>query len=423
MIWFIINKKVIRMNEKYNMILLQSLEGSHYLTSEDIRMNKKFGFCLSNIELKKYLKYKEVCENKKRIELPLKSFNSNKVYYYENDELNSAMKDYVDYFLEDIKKESTIILDNNSEMLISRIASELEGTLRIEGVNTTRKKIMDVYKSNKAQNRNEQIVINMINGYKFINEKPEFNKDNLFKLYKFLSYNCLNPEDEIKEYYRTEMVEIGGHDGADVDKIEECMDSLFNLVNESLSTKKVLDTFLLPMIAHYYVLYVHPYMDYNGRTARMVSLWISILFENEFVYPTYISEAINDDKSNYYKAIDNSRNSNNDLTYFMIYIMKLANQYYLVYKNISAIKESMAVAGDILTNTEVYYLKRIIINKNLGWFNYKSFISFSNINITKQGALKILNYFLSLDLLISKTNKRNEKIFKMNEDKLLYTLD
>lgn len=200
------------------------------------------------------------------------------------------------------------------------------------------------------------------------------------------------------------------------------MDSLFEWVNCNINKNMGSSSLLLPFIVHYYILYIHPYMDFNGRTARMVSLWIIFLMDKETILPTYISETINDDKNNYYKAIDNTWYSHNDLTYFLTYLIKLANEYYLVYKNVTSIREDLALIGESITSTEVYYLKRIIINSKKGWFNYKGFISFCNLDISKQGALKILNNFLGLNVLNSKINSKNEKIFKLNEEVLKYAM-
>ena len=69
---------------------------------------------------------------------------------------------------------------------------------------------------------------------------------------------------------------------------------------------------------------------------------------------------------------------------------------------------------------ELHYLKKIIINKNIKWFNYKKFIEFEAIDITKQGALKILNKFVDRNFLISKTNSKNEKVFMLNDNILKY---
>ncbi len=411
------------MNLKYENILISALSGNHYYTNEDLRMNKKYGVLFNNAELNEYLKFKEDYFSDIKYELPLKAFNSKKIFYYTSSELMDSIFDYFSFFMDDLNdKNSTIVSENYNEMILSRIASELEGSLKIEGVNTTRKKILEIMENKKIEDTNEQIIFNMIEGYKFISLKPSFNKDNLLKLYKLLSYQSLKKEDEITDYYRKEMVEVGRHDGCSVDQIDECMNSLFKFINDNLSNKEKYCDILLPFIVHYYILYIHPYMDFNGRTARMVSLWISMLMGKEDVLPTYISEAINDDKTNYYKAIDNTRNSHNDLTYFLTYLIQLANQYYLVYRNVTAIKEELARIGESITSTEAHYLKRIVINKKKGWFNYKGFIDFCNLDITKQGALKILNNFLNLNILISKFNSRKEKIFMLNEKMIKYEL-
>ena len=407
------------MNMKYEDILNMALNEEHYFSNEDLRINRKYGFLLSNKELSEFLTYKENSLDKNKHELPLKTFNSSKIFYFSSNELVNAYIDYISFFNNDYEaKNSTIISENYNEMILSRISSELDGTLKIEGVNTTRKKILSILEHKNPNDLNEQIIYNMNQGYEFILSKPKFNKENLRKLYLLLSDNSLKPEDEIKEYYRNEMVEIGGHDGCPVNMIEKCMDSLFSYVNENINK----GNFYLPFIVHYYILYIHPYIDFNGRTARMVSLWISMLMNSETLLPTYISEAINDDKFNYYKAIDNSRNSHNDLTYFLTYLTKLANQYYLIYKNITAIRDDLAILGEAITNTEVYYLKRIFINSKKGWFNYKGFISFSHLDITKQGALKILNKFLGLNILKFRINSRKEKIFILNDDVIKYSL-
>lgn len=405
------------MGKDYASIFTMALTKEKYFTNDDLRINRKIGILLTNKELLEYLSYKENSES--CLELPLKSFNSKKIFYCNCKELATSQREYFEYIQSsNLTNDSTIISENMDNILLSRIASELEGTLRIEGVNTTRKKILDVINNNAIKDDNDQIIYNMYKGMQFIRKAPDFNKDNLLELYKILSYKSLKEEDAPLNYYRTDMVEIGGHDGCPVNMIGECMDSLFAYVNNSLNQKFV----LLPFIAHYYILYIHPYMDYNGRTARMVSLWISNLLGTITLLPAYISEAINDDKFNYYKAIDYSRNSNNDLTYFMIYLFNLANQYYMVYKNLSEINNVLAQVGESLNNSEMHYLKRIIINRKRGWFNYNGFISFANLSITKQGALKILNHFLKLNLLLTKTNSKNEKVFLFNDEYLFFEL-
>lgn len=405
----------------YESILLKALEEKHYFTNEDLRMNKRNNILFDSHELKEYLCFKDDFYHETKVELPLISFNSTKMYYFKSNELNTSLQEYLEFINNDlIEKESTIISDNYEDIIVSRMASELDGTLRIEGINTTRRQMLDIYKNVKEKlDSNDIIIRNMIKGFEFISKKPDFNKENLITLYNILSKDSLTKETTLDgEYYRLDKVYVGEHHGCPANEIDRCMDSLFEYVNVEINNRN----FYLPFIAHYYMIYIHPYYDYNGRTARMVSLWVSLLSDMKELLPTFISEAINDDKNNYYKAIDNTRFSHNDLTYFILYLLNLSNKYYLVYKNLNAIKEELSFIGESLSPTESYYLKRIMINSKKGWFNYRGFIDFCKIDITKQGALKILNKLLKYELLVSRINSKNEKIFMINDEKILYKI-
>ncbi len=395
-------------------LLFKQLNSDRYFTLEDLRLNRKYGFLLSQLDLRSFLEFKE--NNDSRIKLPLKSWNSKCLYYFSNNELSFLLDDYSLYF-----KDNSYLENNLEEVSIGILASELEGTLKLEGVNTTRRQIQNIIKSNNITDGNYQIIYNMYNGLRFIFDKPAFNKDNLKKLYDLLSDKCLKEDDVLGDsYYRNDVVYIADHQGCPYDKIESCMDSLFEFIDDCINTKNNINKLLIPFIAHYYILYVHPYFDYNGRTARMVQLWIFLLLDS--MHTLYLSEAINDNKNAYYNALENTRNSRNDLSYFFIYLIKLCNSYQLVYKNIEGIKYDIESKGDSISQSELHYLKRIIINNKSGWFNYKSFISFAGLDVTKQGALKILNSLEAKNILLSKINSSKEKIFILNDDIILYEL-
>lgn len=396
----------------YKELLFKSLSSDKYYTNMDLRMNKNININLSSIELDEYNRFKENYSCTDKIETSLLAWNSQKIFLYKSKELLSMINDYYDFF----KDEND---DIDKEVLIGIICSELEGTLQIEGVNTTRKQIEQIIKDNNPKDKNEKIIVNMLNGLSYVKSTKEFNKESLKELYNLLSEGCLDKEDEINNnYYRNDMVYISNYTGCPVDKIEQCMESLFVFVNNNLNTKDPILKLLLPFIAHYYIIYIHPYFDYNGRTARMVQIWIFMLTNN--MTSLYLSEAINDNKNGYYKAIENTRNSRNDLTYFITYLIDLINHYSVVSKNLDEIKKEIENEGEYISVNELHYLKRIIINKNIKWFNYKKFIEFEGLDITKQGALKILNKFEKRGFLLSKINSKNEKIFILNESIIKY---
>ncbi|MBE6689554.1 MAG: Fic family protein [Ruminococcaceae bacterium] len=409
------------MNKEFAQVIM--LQDDYY-SIDDLRYNQKIGIMLSKDEFEEFLDIKDQLideKNELMEELPLKTFNSKHCFFVKANYLLSVYNEYLRIHLYDIELNHSCLFDRNTEdMLKSRLFSEIEGTLNVENVPTTHKRIAEVSKMENPTETNDIIIKNMFDAVKFIvKEKPEFNKQNLFKLYSILSNNCLPEDKKLKKefYYRHEPVYIGKYEGADHAIIDECMNSLFEFANDK-NNIKVYDH-LLPYICHYYILYIHPYFDFNGRTARMVSFWLNYVNKIKAA-PYFMSEAINDSKSGYYNAIVNTRECRNDLTYFLGYILETSIKYSFVYKNLEEIKKELSKSGESLTSAEWVYVKKIIIHNPENFFNYKMFLTYIGSDMTKQGALKALNKFESYGILEKSKNKRNETIFKMASNMITY---
>lgn len=159
----------------YKDILNEAVKGNHYFTNIDLRVNKRHNYLLTNKELEEYLNFKEQVIDESKVELKLKTFNSNNIFYFKSSELLNYIDDYFKYISDDLSNNVSIISNNYKELILSRIASELDSTLKIEGVNTTRKQVLDIIEKENIKESNEQIILNMYNGYMFIKDKPEFN--------------------------------------------------------------------------------------------------------------------------------------------------------------------------------------------------------------------------------------------------------
>ena len=404
--------------------VIQLITGNKYHSVNDLRYNQKVGIMFSKDDFNELLAIKDQLadEGFERIKaLPLKTFNSKHCFYVSAQYLLETLKEYFTLFVADYELNQTSLFDRNIEdMMTSRLFSEIEGTLNIENIPTTHKRIAEISKSKNLTEENDIIVRNMLDAIEFIvHDKPEFNKENLRKLYHILSKDCLAEELQIKDgaFYRDDQVYIGAFEGAPVELVDECMDSLFAFANDPESQKT--HDFLLPYICHYYILYIHPYFDYNGRTARMVSFWLNYI-NNIVCAPYFMSEAINESKSDYYKAITDTRNTNNDLTYFLGYILETSIKYGFVYKNLEEIKNTLSKSGDTLTSTEWVYVKKIIVHNHEDYFNYKMFLTYINATMTRQGALKILNNLTGYGILEKATNKKGDIVFKLSQEFITY---
>ncbi len=406
--------------EYYNMLL-----GSVYYDSTDLRYNNQYKFFLSNQQLMDYQQFKNdlIEKHDKNIQvLDLKSFNSKYIYFVLGQCLRSLQVTYLKIVLSDLTDNQSTIIDRNfDEMLTARILSELDGSMQIENVPTTRTRLEQIKNGKEPENQNECVARNMIRAIEFILKRPEFNKENLHSLYMILSKDCLTQSQELNDrYYRDDVVYIDNYEGCPHEQIDKCMSSLFEFVKKHINNENNYIQDMLPHICHYYILYIHPYFDYNGRTARIVSLWISILIK-QFSAPFFISEAINDDKKKYYNALRETRDMGNDLTYFLIYILNTSIRYSLIYRNLDYISQELLNKGILLTRKEKFYIKVILRGASDGYFDYKKFLTIANIDITKQAALKILNKLTEYGILYSTVNNKKVKLFNLNDKYIKYT--
>lgn len=405
--------------------IFKSMMEEKYLLSKELIYDINVGIHLSPFDYQKLLDYKgQLLKNgsKELTQIDLKVFNNGPLFFAEAKELSLLINEYQKLSSEcSVKNDSSVFNRNAHELFLSLIYSEVEGSLNIESVPTTRKAVDDLAKEKREpKTHNEQTIKNMLFGIDFVNKKPDFNEENLYKLYNILSYKCLDEEDKLLEgnIYRHDTVEVGIYKGCPVSQIKECMDSLFTLVNRNLKHSTL--TGYLPYIAHYYIAYIHPYFDYNGRTARMVSYWLSLLVDDEYLPPA-ISEAINQTKNQYYNALSETRDANNDLTYFFIYLFKIANLYFVTYRNIEEINQDLLNKNIILSHTMKAYFKKILISSK-GKFTHNEFTTWINIRMSKQGALKILNDFEEYNLLITTISKSGNKLFEVNPEVIRYKI-
>lgn len=76
-------------------------------------------------------------------------------------------------------------------------------------------------------------------------------------------------------------------------------------------------------IIHFYFVYVHPFFDGNGRTARVISYMYLLQKGYNFFRFFSISTVIKEQKNKYYKAIQSSEDHLGDLTYFIDFNIRM----------------------------------------------------------------------------------------------------
>lgn len=98
------------------------------------------------------------------------------------------------------------------------------------------------------------------------------------------------------------------------------MDNLFNWMNE---VKDKINPLILSSIFHYEFVFIHPFHDGNGRTARLWQTAILSHWEKAFTYLP-IESMIKKNQEEYYTPIQNCNNFGNSIE-FIEFMLKMIN--------------------------------------------------------------------------------------------------
>jgi len=129
--------------------------------------------------------------------------------------------------------------------------------------------------------------------YDFIKKKKELSEDAILALHKIILKNI---DDTEAGHYRTSNVMITGavHIPPSAVKIKKLMGEFFEWYYKN---KKKMSVAELAAWVHYKIVHIHPFIDGNGRTARL--LMNLILIQNG--YPPAV--ILNVDRQKYYRAL------------------------------------------------------------------------------------------------------------------------
>ena len=195
---------------------------------------------------------------------------------------------------------------------IKAAEDEIIATASIESIDFSRDSVRNILKGFAPKDEQENRILGIKQGLEFIADTTNnITEENLYALYKMTVDDFLPDEDKLNHnnYYRHDEVFIVSdrieHSGLDYKKVPKYMKTLI----------------------HFYIAYVHPYFDGNGRMARLVHLWYLIQkgYQSALFIP-FSSQIEKNRKAYYdaYTAIEENRKYSGviDVTPFVLYFIE-----------------------------------------------------------------------------------------------------
>ena len=249
--------------------------------------------------------------------LPLLDFDGNNVVFIENHAAvsQSAIK--------------LLLQSQDGNYGIKAAEDEIVATSAIESIDFSRDSVRNILKGMAPKDEQENRILGIKHGLEFIADRAnKITEENLYRLYMMTVGDFLIGDDKLLEdnLYRHDTVYIVSdrveHSGLDHKKVPEFMKSLIAFVN----AKDDINDLIKAAIIHFYIAFVHPYFDGNGRMARLVHLWF--LIQKGYRYALFIpfSSQIEKSRKAYYDAyttIEENRKLSGkiDVTPFILYFI------------------------------------------------------------------------------------------------------
>lgn len=186
--------------------------------------------------------------------------------------------------------------------------------------------------------------------------------------------------------------------------VPDLMENLFSWMNE---VKDKINPLILSSVFHYEFVFIHPFHDGNGRTARLWQTAILAHWEKTFTYLP-IESMIKKNQEEYYTTIQNCNHAGNS-TEFIEFMLRMIDQTIDEMKNSKEMKEKSVL---LLSENEQKILECIKRNVIIGT---KDIIE--QTQIADRTVRRILKKFVDRKIIesISSTENTPNKKYKMAE--------
>src|SRR3989344_2294166 len=216
--------------------------------------------------------------------------------------------------------------DTNRYNFISRgVMEEAIASSQLEGAHTTREAAKQMLREGrKPRNNSERMILNNYRAMRTIEAEYKDRKislETIFQLHAMLTKDTINPDQQGRFRKDTENIIVGDDAGVVYHIppkrafVEQQMNALIAFANDE-PEQAFLHPIIKAIMLHFWIGYLHPFPDGNGRLARALFYWY-LLRKNYWTFMYLpISTIIKRAPIQYAKAYIYSEQDSHDVTYF-----------------------------------------------------------------------------------------------------------
>lgn len=219
--------------------------------------------------------------------------------------------------------------------LVNSLMEEAIRSSQLEGATTSRVIAKELLRSGREpKNRSERMIANNYRALQFMREEmgETLSPDSVLELHRIVTEGTLDDptaagrlqqpgEKRVAVFDRDDGEAI--HKPPPAEQLPERMHLLCEFANEKEDGERFVYPVVRAILLHFWLAYDHPFVDGNGRTARILFFWL--MQRRGYWLAEYlpISRLIRKAPSQYARAFVEAETDGGDTTYFLIHQLKV----------------------------------------------------------------------------------------------------
>ena len=226
---------------------------------------------------------------------------------------------------------------NTFEKMVLRSFDE-EGisSSQLEGATTTRAIAKEMLRSGRTPaSKSERMIVNNVEAMRLVRESVSdpLTPELIRSIHRVVTQGTLNPEDEPGVYRERDdnIIIFDEQDRIlfvppDAESIETRIERLCDFANRSDDAEPFVHPVVQSILLHFWLAYIHPFVDGNGRTARALFYWSMLRHGYWMTEYLSISRVLKSAPGQYKWAFLHTESDDNDLTYFVDHQLDVIRQ-------------------------------------------------------------------------------------------------
>ena len=238
-----------------------------------------------------------------------------------------------------------------------------------EGANSTRSQAKALIASRaRPKNKDEQMLLNNFHAMEWIKENSSLPISNelILKIHQIVSKDTLDGDDaNFCGKFRDAPVYIATHEGPSHQQIEKALEEATRLITNH---PRFVHRLIQGILAHYFIAYIHPFFDGNGRTARALFYFQTMRSGLKFVELLSISANLKTHGKRYARSFDLVKEHDLDMTFFIDFCLDslVAALEKVERKIVHLMDNSKFAQSEGLSVNQGLLLQRTSLNKHRG---------------------------------------------------------